>query len=182
VTALFQFADGFDERITELMKALEPVELLSRSALKEVAPLAEFRDQIRQLAGTLEPMKAFYDQLLRLARDFPPMQGLYEQVSRIPEEFQAQLMNLAESLTPAKAFRSRILEMAKAFDSVDQLEAQFLQLAESFGQVVGERPADKNGNAGGVALGRPTAPESAASMEMAPGRGGSEKKSTWVLD
>jgi len=182
VTALFRFADGFDARIRDLIKALEPLETLSRSAVKEVAPLADFRDQIAQLAGTLEPMKAFYEQLVRLARDFPPMQSLYEQVSRIPEEFQTQLLHLAELLTPAKAFRRRIEELAKAFDPVDVLEAQFLEMAESFGKVLGEGAQLKNGNAGGIGLGRPGAPESAASMEMATGRAGSDKKSTWVLD
>jgi len=117
-----------------------------------------------------------------LARDFPPMQSLYEQVSRIPEEFQTQLLHLAELLTPAKAFRRRIEELAKAFDPVDVLEAQFLEMAESFGKVLGEGAQLKNGNAGGIGLGRPGAPESAASMEMATGRAGSDKKSTWVLD
>jgi hypothetical protein len=183
VSALFQFADGFDDQIRELVKALEPVEALSRSATKELAPLASFRSQIAQLAGTLEPMKAFYDQLLRLAHDFPPMKSLYDQVARIPEEFRAQLVRLAESLTPAKSFRHRIEELAKAFEPVDALEAQFLELAEAFGQVAAKEHSstNNNGHAGEIVLSRGLDSQPEAEMtDVPPARTGSDK-SAWVL-
>jgi len=177
VTALFQFAEGFEDRIRELTKAVQPLEALSRATVKELAPLADFRTQIAQLAATLEPMKAFYEQLLHLATDFPPMQSLYEQVIRIPEEFQVQLLNLAESLAPAKSFRQRLEELAKAFEPVDALEAQFLELAEAFGQVVGEEAHQENGEV----INRGGAPSSETGMEMSPSRAGSGNKSAWVM-
>jgi len=183
VSALFQFADGFDDQIRELVKALEPLEALSRSATKELAPLASFRGQIAQLADTLEPMKAFYGQLLRLANDFPPMKSLYDQVARIPEEFRAQLVRLAESLTPAKSFRERIEELAKAFEPVDALEAQFLELAEAFGQVAAKEHSSANGNGdvGEIVLSRgPDSQPDAEVMDVPPARTGSAK-SAWVL-
>lgn len=180
VSALFQFADGFDDQIRQLVKALEPLEALSQSTAKELTPLASFRGQIAQLAGTLEPMKAFYDQLLRLAHDFPPMRSLYDQVARIPEEFQAQLVRLAGSLAPAKSFRRRVEELAKAFEPVEALEAQFLELANAFGQVVPKEDssATNNGHAGEIILSR--GPDSQQEAEMPPALTGSDK-SAWVL-
>lgn len=183
VSALFQFADRFDEQIRELIEALEPLEALSQSAMKELAPLASFRGQIAQLAGTLEPMKAFYDQLLRLAHEFPPMKSLYDQVAKIPEEFRAQLGRLGESLAPAKSFRHRIQELAKAFEPVDALEAQFLELADAFGQVVAEEnsSANNNGHTGEIALSRgPDSQPEAEMTDVRPARTGSDK-SAWVL-
>jgi len=183
VSALFLFADGFTDQIRELVRALEPLEALSQSTVKELAPLAGFHGQIAQLADTLEPMKAFYDQLARLAHDFPPMKSLYDQVARIPEEFQAQLVRLAESLAPAKSFRQRIEELAKAFEPVDALEAQFRQLAEAFGEVVAEEqsPAGNNGHASENVPSR--GPDSQPGVEMinaSPVRTASGK-SAWVL-
>jgi len=183
VSALFQFADRFDDQIRELVKALEPLEALSQSATKDLAPLASFQGQIAQLAGTLEPMKAFYDQLLRLAHDFPPMKSLYDQVAKIPEEFRAQLVRLAESLGPAKSFRHRVEELAKAFEPVDALEAQFLELADAFDQVGAKEQSSANndGHAAEIALSRgPDSQPDAETTEVRPARTGSDK-SAWVL-
>lgn len=178
VTALFQFAEGFENRIRDLVKVLQPLESLSHTTVKELAPLADFRSQIEQLAATLDPMKAFYAQLLRLANDFPPMRSLYEQVVKIPEEFQIQLLRLAESLAPAKAFRQRIEDLAKSFEPIDALEEQFLKLADSFGQVVGEGTV-QNGNGGGGATGDRELPSHTENgVKMSAGPGG---KPAWVM-
>jgi hypothetical protein len=183
VTALFQFAEGFENRVRELVKVLQPLEALSHTTVKELAPLADFRAQIEQLAATLDPMKAFYTQLQRLANDFPPMRNLYEQVVKIPEEFQIQLLHLAETLAPAKAFRQRIEDLAKSFEPIDALEEQFLKLAESFGQVVGERPAQNgNGNGGGGATGDRELPSHTENgVKMSAVTSGPGGKSAWVM-
>jgi predicted component of type VI protein secretion system len=181
VTALFQFAEGFENRVRDLVKVLQPLESLSHSTVNELAPLAEFRSQIEKLAGTLEPMKAFYDQLLNLAKDFPPMRSLYEQVVKIPEEFQVQLTHLAETLAPAKSFRQRIEELAKSFEPIDALEDQFLKLAEAFGQVVGEKTVSNGNGGGGATSERGSSSQAENGMEMSTGRPGPGGKSAWVM-
>lgn len=141
VAELFRLSGDFEERISELGKALESIEAITQFASETFAPLRAFQDQIAQLARTFEPMRAFCEQLNQMARTFAPMKVLHEQIVRIPEEFRSQLLHFAKSLEPVKAFRTRVEGLAREFQPVEELEARFIQLAETFRIVPADRPA-----------------------------------------
>ena len=132
VAELFRLSGDFEERISELAKALESIEAITQFASETFAPLRAFQEQIAELARTFEPMRAFCEQLEQMARTFAPMKVLHEQIVRIPEEFRSQLLHFAKSLEPAKAFRARVDGLAREFQPVEELEARFVQLAEAF--------------------------------------------------
>jgi hypothetical protein len=141
VAELFRLSGDFEERISELGKALESIEAITQFTSETFAPLRAFQEQIAQLARTFEPMRAFCEQLSQMSRTFAPMKVLHEQIVRIPEEFRAQLLRFAKSLEPVKAFRARVEGLAREFQPVEDLETRFIQLAESFRIVSTERPA-----------------------------------------
>jgi hypothetical protein len=141
VAELFRLSGDFEERISELGKALESIEAITQFASETFAPLRAFQEQIAQLTRTFEPMRAFCEQLNQMARTFAPMKVLHEQIVKIPEEFRAQLLHFAKSLEPVKGFRARVDGLAREFQPVEELEARFIQLAEAFRIVSADRPA-----------------------------------------
>jgi len=141
VAELFRLSGDFEERISELGKALESIEAITQFTSETFTPVRAFQEQIAQLARTFEPMRAFCEQLSQMARTFAPMKVLHEQIVRIPEEFRDQLLHFAKSLEPVKAFRARVEGLAREFQPVEELEARFTQLAEAFRIVSAERPA-----------------------------------------